>query len=211
MLEYNISVIIRINVTGMNKYFLKWWLTIPVFLIFFANYKDSLASSGYNPLYRFYYGVYVGVDLRIKNQYEVSPFLGYQITPWWQAGLGAKYQYHYDKRIGSVFKSHIYGPLIFTDLIAIKNLNDILPFRFIDGALYIHAEMNLFSLPTSHFDIKNEHPDKKRFFQPTWLTGIGLRRELGNKSYFNLLLMLDVSGDSGLIYSNPIIRFGLIF
>ncbi len=158
-----------------------------------------------------FYGFYIGIDVGVVNQFEGSPLLGYKITPWWHAGLGGKYQYYYDKRVGRVFRAHIFGPLVLTDIIAIQNLNDILPFRFLDAGLYLHGEMNLFSLPAKHFDRNNVERDNKRFFRPTWLTGIGLRSEAGTGNYLHIMLAIDVSAHSDKIYSNPFVRIGFMF
>lgn len=172
---------------------------------------SSLASNRDYPARRLFYGTYIGIDLGLINQYEVSLLGGYKITPRWHAGLGGKYLYHYDKKVGNVFNAHIYGPVAFSDLIIVKDLNEFLPFRFIKGAFFIHAEMDMFSLPVRYFDADNEYEGKNRFFQPAWLAGAGLRSQAGRYSYFHILLMMDVSGKSSLLYSNPILRFGFMF
>lgn len=195
----------------MNRELFKRWWVILMFLFITGFHNISNASSGFVHFERFFYGGYIGIELGLVNQFEGSPLLGYEFTPRIHGGVGAKYQYYYDKRLNNVFKAHLFGPLVFTDLIAIKNLDDLFSFSLIEGAVYIHAEMDLFSLPTRHFDINNVHPEKKRFFRPTWLTGIGLRREAGQNNFFHILLMLDVSADSPAVYSNPVLRFGFMF
>ena len=196
----------------MDKYFKN--SSIILFIILFSGIlnSESYALTGDDYPRKHFYGSYIGIDLDLINQFEGTAFLGYRIIPRWHAGFGGKYQYYYDKRVDNVFRAHIFGPMVFSDLIVIKDLDEFLPFRFLDGAFFIHSEMNLFSLPEKHFAINNnEYGDKKRFFRPTWLTGVGIKRQAGANSYLHVLLMFDVSTHSDKIYSNPVVRFGLIF
>ena len=198
----------------MDRYFEKSRIILVIILFSGILNSESFLLAGNDYSRRHFYGSYIGIDLDMMNQinqYEATAFFGYRIIPRWHAGIGGKYLYYYDKRLGNVFRAHIFGPMVYTDLIAVKDLDEFLPFRFIDGAFFIHAEMNLFSLPERHFAINSEHPDKKRFFRPTWLTGAGIKRQAGANSYLQVLLMFDVSAHSNKIYSNPVLRFGLIF
>ncbi len=171
----------------------------------------SYANSADDYMRPFFYGTYIGLDLGLVNHFEAAPLAGYRIIPRWHAGIGGKYLYYNDKRFGSVFNAHIFGPWAFTDFVAIRDLESFLPFRFIDGALFLHGEVNMFSLPVKHFDTRGDYIGQDRFFRPTWMTGVGLSRQAGHKNYFHVLLMFDVSGHSNKIYSNPVVRFGLMF
>jgi hypothetical protein len=175
----------------------------------FAGASMNLPEDQYTR--RHFYGGYIGVDMGLINQFEGAPFFGYMLTPGWHVGAGGKYQYHYDKRLGNVFRAHIYGPFAFTDLIVVGNLNELFSFRLIEASFFLHAEMNLLSLPSKHFDFDNQHTGKTRFLQPTPLVGAGLRRHAGGDRSIQILLMMDVSGDSRIIYSNPVLRFGFTF
>ncbi len=195
----------------MNRNLFKKCVVAFIFIVIAGACELSTASAYYDRHSRFYWGGYAGIELGLVNQYEISPLLGYEFFPRLHAGVGAKYQYYYDKRLNNVFRAHLFGPLAFTDFIVIKNLDDLFSFSLIEGALYIHGEMDLFSLPAREFDIENQHPGNQRFFRPTWLTGIGLRREAGQNSHLHILLMMDISGDSRKVYSNPVLRFGFMF
>ena len=194
----------------MDKYLKNSRIILVIILFSGILNSESFALTGDDYLRRHFYGSYIGLDLGVINQFEGSVLIGYRIIPRLHAGLGGKYQYYYS-RLGGVSSAHIFGPMVFTDLIAIKDLDDFLPFRFIDGAFFIHAEMNLFSLPERHFGINSEHPDKKRFFRPTWLTGAGLKRQGVANRYFHVLLMFDISSHSNKVYSNTVLRFGFMF
>lgn len=160
---------------------------------------------------RHFFGFNIGIDMGLINQFEGSPLIGYRITQRIHAGVGGKYQYYYDKRLGNVFKGHIFGPVAFADIIAIKSLDELIPFRFIDGSVVLHAEMNYLNLPTEYFAIQDEHARSKRFFRPTWLAGAGLQRKAGPDSFLQIMLMFDFSDHSPKVYSNPVLRFGFLF
>jgi hypothetical protein len=169
-----------------------------------------VASTENGPDRRYYYGTYIGVDLGIINQFEGSPFMGYMLTPRLHTGAGVKYQYYYSRELNNVFRAHLYGPFIYSDLVAVKNLNELFPFKFIEAAFIIHGELNVFSLPSRHFDRQGDHAGT-RFFQPNGLIGAGLRTHAGGNSFIHIILMMDVSGDDRLVYTNPVLRFGFIF
>lgn len=195
----------------MKIVFSKIRILVAATFLLLANSSLSNAGTTYWRFGQFFYGGYLGMDFGLVNQYEISSIAGYRFTPWLHAGAGVKYQYHNDKRLLSVASSHIYGPVVFADLITIKDLNNLFSFRLIEGALFLHGELNIFSLPTEQFDKWDRHTGSNRFFQPTYLAGIGLRRHTINNRYFHVLLMLDVSGDSRVVYSNPVLRFGFMF
>ncbi len=174
--------------------------------------SDISAANNYGR--RHFYGGYIGVDMSLAslvNQFEASPMAGYRITPWWHAGAGVKYQYYYDKRLDNVFRAHIFGPLLFTDIIPVQNLNDALPFRFMEAGLYIHGEVNIFNLPVRHFDTENRYTDQKRFFRPTWVTGIGLRSIGIEGRHLHIMIIFDLSGHDNKVYEKPALRIGYFF
>ena len=189
----------------------KSWLIILILMFSGNSFSQSFSDSEYESTRRHYYGGYLGIDLGLINQYEAAPLIGYKLTPTWHAGLGGKYMYHYDKRLGNVFRAHIFGPFIYSDLVAVKDLNKLFPFRLIDASFFIHGEFNMLSLPQDQFDFKNNHPGKTRFFQPVGLAGIGLRRHAGENKNIHILFMMDVSGDESRVYSDLIFRFGFMF
>ncbi len=179
-------------------------------LLYISGTHDLSAEYNYYGRSHFY-GGYIGVDMGLVNQFEASPIAGYRITHWWHAGAGAKYQYYNDKRIGEVFRTHIYGPLLFTDIIPVHNLNDVLPIRFLEAGIFVHGEVNIFSLPVRHFDSENRFPDQNRFFRPTWITGIGLRSTSDTGRHLNIMIIFDVSDHERKVYANPALRLGYMF
>ena len=186
-------------------------ISVLAILLLGSVFNSSVAYAESYLFRRHFYGGYIGIDLGPINQFEGSPLIGYRITTWLQTGIGAKYQYYYSKRLDDVFRAHIFGPLVFADVIPVQNLNDLLPFRFIEAGLYLHAEMNMLNLPTNHFDRNNTYPDQKRFFRSTWIAGAGLRRETVTGRYLHIMMIFDVSGHSNKLYSKPAVRFGFVF
>lgn len=191
--------------------FLGGWKTITIAIFMISLQGELKAFSRYDFSKHYFYGGHLGVELGLINQYEVSPAIGYRILPRWNAGIGIKYQYYNNRRIHEMFSAHLYAPMAFTDFVLIRDLDDLLPFNFLAGAFFIHAQVDYFSLPSGHFDLNNEHAGKNRFFRPTWLPGAGIRTAVGHNGFFQLLIMMDVSDHTRAVYSNPVIRFGLFF
>ncbi len=178
----------------------------------FCSGGNLLAFQPEEPARRHFYGGFLGFEFtHVMTQVEGAPIIGYRITPRLHAGAGIKYQYFRSRQVDRMFSSHIWGPVAFTDFIVVKDLEEFLPFRFLGGAFMIHAEMNYFNLPVSRFGENNGHEGQTRFFRPTWLTGAGLRTRAGAGNALIFLVMMDVSGHSNPVYSNPVIRFGFVF
>ena len=176
---------------------------------FLINHNPLNAQNQFSKLH--YYGAALGVEMGIVNQYEIAPMVGYRIIPRWDAGIGIKYQYYNSRRLNDMFSAHLYAPLMFTDFIIIRDLDDFLPFSFIEGSFFFHAQVDYFYLP-ANFDPDRENTgNNNRFFRPTWLTGAGIRWATGPNGFFQFLIMADISDHNRSIYSSPVIRFGLYF
>jgi hypothetical protein len=186
---------------------------ILIILLMTASLTGNLqAFQPEQPAGRLFYGGYLGFEFsHLTTRLEAAPVAGYRIFPRWHAGTGIKYQFYRSRQRDRMFNSHIYGPMAFTDVIAIKDLDEALPFRFLSGALFFHGEVNCFSLPVDHFDAGNQYADRMRFFRPSWLVGGGLRSAPGTGSGMFLLVMMDISGHTTSVYTNPVIRFGFVF
>lgn len=157
---------------------------------------------------RFYYGGSFGFQLGPINRFEVAPTAGFRITPAWSTGLGARYIYYKDKRLGNNFESHIWSGSLFTDLVLVKDLDKVLPFRM-TGSFFIHGELEMLNLPTRNF---NSDPDAAgtRFWQPGYILSAGLRQSVGKRSYLFIMVGYNFNNSNRLPYDNPFIRFGLI-
>lgn len=190
----------------MKKVFLFFLLSGFFLLVSFAEEPAEPVSKRFAD--RFYYGGSFGFQLGPINRIEIAPTAGFRITPAWSTGLGVRYIYYRDKRIGNNFDSHIWSGSLFTDLVLVKDLDKVLPFRM-SGSFFIHGELEMLNLPTRDF---NSDPEATgtRFWQPGYILAAGLRQSLGKRSYLFIMVGYNFNDSDRLPYDNPFIRFGLI-
>ncbi len=126
------------------------------------------------------------------TQYEtaldLSPIMGYKVTPKFSVGIGGVYNYYENRFYSPTFKINIYGGCLFTRYI-------------ITDFLFLHAEYQPLNGPWIY-------PSNKRFFiHNVWLGG-GLRQAVGDHSSFMVTVLWNVNEN---IYSYPLspqIRMG---
>ena len=190
----------------MKKVFLFFILTGVFFQVTFAEEPAEPVSKRFAD--RFYYGGSFGFQLGPINRFEIAPTAGFRITPAWSTGVGARYIYYRDKRIGNNFTSHIWAGNLYTDLVLIKNLDKVLPFRM-TGSFFIHGELEMLNLPSRDF---NPDPESatERFWKPGYILAAGLRQSVGKRSYLYIMVGYNFNNSDRLPYYNPFIRFGLI-
>lgn len=160
--------------------------------------------------------IYVGGNLGLQfgslTDVEVSPHIGYYLTPRWSAGVGITYEYYnqapsiynYYKRI----ETHIYGYNLFTQLSLIPDMGKTLGFG--NGISIIgHAEFDQISLERV-FDIASPSYEG-RYWLTSFLVGGGIKQAMGQRSSIYLLVLWDLNETIHSPYDNPIIKFGFDF
>ena len=160
---------------------------------------------------RIFFGGNFGLQLGTITNIELSPLVGYKITPDFSAGTGIRYEYY--KSTGKYgyspsYRTFIYGSSVFTRYMFLRDLGDKL--RLGTGsALFAHAEYEVLSLEKKIFEYP--YTEEGRFFIHSVLVGGGLFQPVGRRGgvLFMVLWNLNESYDSP--YSNPIMRVGLIF
>jgi hypothetical protein len=162
---------------------------------------------------KIYVGGNLGLQFGTTTDVEVSPHIGYYITPRWSAGVGLTYNYYnqapnyYYKR----FETHIYGYNLFTQLSLIPDMGRTLGFGY--GISIIgHAELDQISLEN---DFKVVNPsDEGRFWLTSFYVGGGIRQAVGQRSSIYLLVLWDLNQDlNSYNYnpSNPTLKLGIDF
>ena len=145
---------------------------------------------------------------------EISPHVGYYITPRWSAGIGATYKYFNDKYYFPLpngewerFESHIWGGRTFTNYVIVNNVGDWIPLGT-DFRIYAQAEYEFLSYEEKFFS-RNATGRK---MQNSILVGGGFRFPMGPRSSMNLTILWNLNSNMDDIYGGrPIIRFGVNF
>ena len=192
------------------------YLILIVFL--FCSYILPASAQGEHSFRdRLFFGGNFG--LMIGTSYtdiEVSPHVGYFITPRLSAGIGVTYKYYNEKiRVWTDlgwqdfrFETHIWGGRLFANYVIINDVNEWVPF-LPNMRIFAHTEYEALSFEKRMF----ERDAKGRELVHSFLVGGGLRFPMGRRSSFNLAVLwkLNSSQLNDIYGSGPIFRIGFNF
>lgn len=162
---------------------------------------DSTQKEGLN-FFEIKQRMYVGSELSLSfgtggSYIYVAPFVGYDITERWSAGLSAMYQFSQVNYYNAIYRTNAFGGGVFTRLMPIEQL-------------IIHAEYNLFN--TEDYTTF----EKDRVNVPAFMAGLGYAQQMGNGSYTQILLLYDFINDYNMplppfIIRNLHLKFGFVW
>ena len=161
---------------------------------------------------RIFLGGNFGIQIGTITNIEISPVLGYYITPRLAGGLGARYEYYKDSRDFPgyfPFKTNIYGGSVFGRYMLIRNIREVTGFP-LDSKIFTQAEYEILSLERKYFEVPPTL-EEGRYALHSVLVGGGIFQPLGKKSGLVLMVLWNLNETSNSPYSNPIIREGLNF
>ena len=174
----------------------------------------ALAQTNFSFRDRLFFGGSFGLSIGTYTDIEVSPHIGYYITPRWGAGVGMTYEYynnkyHFTDNRGRYerFETNIWGGRIFTNYVIVNNVSDWLPFG-LNFRIFAHVEDELLSYEKKFFD----YTAAGREMQNSVLLGGGFRFPMGKRSSMNLTILWNLNSSVNDVYGGgPILRFGFNF
>lgn len=138
----------------------------------------------------FWQKVYVGGNLGLQfgtiTFVDVSPLAGYKVTKDLSLGVGLTYLYYqYYSSSFNVYGGRFFGKYNITE------------------SIFAHTEFEV---------LNRQHPyiSGERLNVTNVLVGGGYRQAIGANSYFNILALWNLNESEYSLYSNPIIRAGVI-
>ncbi len=164
---------------------------------------------------RLFFGGSFGLVAGDYTDIEVSPLIGYYITPRWAAGIGISYEYYnnkyhfYDTSNGRYerFETSVWGGRLFTSYVIVNNVNDWIPLG-LNFRIFLHAEYEALSYKKEFF----EYGATGRELLNNFLVGGGLRFPMGARSSMNLTILWNLNPNLYDVYGNgPLIRLGFNF
>ena len=160
------------------------------------------------PIDRIFFGGNFGMQFGTITNVEVSPLVGYRITPRFSAGLGTRFEYFKDKGIIYPYETTILGGSVFTRYVIIQNLGEGINLGLNTG-IFTQAEYEMLSLEREYFE--PPYTGTGRFFVHSILLGGGIIQPIGRRSAFLVTVLYNLNESARSPYSNPIIRIGFNF
>jgi hypothetical protein len=160
------------------------------------------------PIDRLFFGGNFGLMFGTITNIEISPLVGYYITPRLAAGGGIRFEYYRDKGYYSPYQTTIYGGDIFSRYTIIRNLGEGLNIGLNTG-IFVQVEYEALSLEKAYFE--PPYTEAGRFFVHSILAGGGLIQPIGNRSAFIFTVLYNLNETARSPYSNPIVRVGFTF
>lgn len=176
---------------------------LPVFI-----HAQSDEEEEIRPIDRLFFGGNFGMQFGTITNIEISPLVGYYITPRLAAGTGIRFEYFKDKGYYAPYETAIYGGNIFTRYIIINNLGEGLNLGLNTG-IFAQLEYEALSLEREYFE--PPYTQDGRFIVHSVLVGGGIIQPIGRRSAFLLSVLYNLNDNARSPYSNPIIRVGFNF
>ena len=136
---------------------------------------------------KFYTGGGLGLQFGSYTYIELSPILGYHITPKFSAGIGATYIYLRDR--ANNFSTSIYGGKVFAEYDVYRGISP-------------HVEYELLNLEVYGVFLR------QRVYVSSLLVGGSYHQEVGTNSTIYIMLLYNLIDDIYSPYENPILRIG---
>ncbi|MFN8206386.1 MAG: hypothetical protein U0T82_03120 [Bacteroidales bacterium] len=152
---------------------------------------------------KFFFGGNFDLMFGTITSINISPLVGYRLTPRFSAGTGITYEYYREKITPSdIVQASIYGGRAFLSYDIIPDINKLtgLPMQ---GALMAYSE----------YEALNQYISQSR--SQVWLNNIyiggGWKIPVGERAAIQLLLLYNLNETLDSPNSNPLFRFGFIF
>jgi len=150
-----------------------------------GNFKPKLTD-------RLVYGGNLGLQFGTTTFIDISPSIGYKLTPRLIPGVGASYQYFNDKTFTPDYSTHVLGGRAFVDYYLMENL-----FAHVE---YEYLTYEAFMLYTNTREWVNVS---------SYLVGGGYMQRVGPGVGFGITVLYNLNETEYSLYTNPIIRIGI--
>ena len=154
---------------------------------------------------RIFFGGNFGLSLWSEYVYiELSPLIGYKITPRFWAGVGPKYMFI---KQSTYYQSSIFGFKTFSSFAVLDKINEVTNIGI--GSVFLYAENEILSLEPLYYNpISGYYKDEREWFDIV-MAGIGVRFPLGQRMGLSIMVLWGLTESAQLLYSNPEIRLSI--
>ena len=155
----------------------------------------------------FVFGGNIGLQFQTGVLYiEISPNMGYYITPRLMTALGLTYQYYSETYYNSTINSHIFGGRLYSEYTIFENLGKNSRIKS-NLSVIGHVEYEALNLDRN-FSNPSSSAKVNRFWLQGFLIGGGIKQPLGKRGSVNIIILFNINHDNRFPYTNPVLRLG---
>ncbi len=151
-----------------------------------AKAKQSFAD-------KLFFGGGLGLQFGDVTAIDVSPIVGYRITPKLHAGVGLSYSYYNYSNLG--VSASNYSASVFTRFFLLDNI-------------FAHGEVE--ALNAKVFTSFNPEKSYRKWID-SYLVGAGYFQRIGEKSGMYIMVLWNLNENEFTPYKNPVVRIGFAF
>ncbi len=156
---------------------------------------------------RIFYGGDFSLQFGRITFIEISPIIGYNITPRFAAGFGVTYIYYRQRFYNdTILKAQNYGGRIFSKYLLIDNVSKYIPLQ-LNAGIIGYAEYEFLNMDR----IFSLYEQTNRFWLNNFYVGGGLELPIGPRAKMNFLVLWNLNDTGESPYSNPAVRIGVNF
>ena len=180
-----------------------------IIMISLSAYSQSFEEPTINTLKfseRLVYGGNFGLAFGSQTLIDLSPTIGYRLSSQFTIGTGITYKYSqikdYTLDMNTSkwydYSSNVFGGSLWARYHIIENV-------------FAHAELEQLQINYNYTSVEGSVPTKinNNVGVTSILVGGGYRQPIGNRVYFNILLLYNLNETDFSPYKNPIIRAGI--
>ena len=184
----------------INRYRIFLLLSLPILSLTQLSAQEQKQS-------KFFYGGGVSIAISDYLDIDVSPRVGYYITPNLAAGILAKYEYVNFKGEVEPYKSNTYGGGAFLQY----NLSSLFTSQSLPFGIHLHTEYQyLYTEIDWKYQSHTTYDTRDR-----WFVGGGFSVPFGNRSYFYTTILYDIltiiRNEDNEYRNKPVISVGVQF
>jgi len=154
---------------------------------------------------KLFFGGNIGLSFWSEYIYiELSPLVGYKLTPRFWIGAGPKYMYI---KQSTYYQSSIYGCKTFASFAILDKINEITNIGL--GSVFLYTENEILSIEPLYYNPIAGYYKGDRDWYDILLAGIGLRFPLGDRLGLSVIALWGLTESAQLLYSNPEIRISI--
>ena len=140
-----------------------------------------------------FFGGILGLQFGTYTLIDISPVIGYRVSPRFHPGIRLTYQYQKDNSVNYQYETYRYGGSVFARL-------------FLVQGLYAQAEAEALNI-----EWLNSNREEYRLWIGNYFVGGGYFQKMGKRGGMYMTVLWNLNESIYSPYTNPVIRIGFAF